>query len=81
MALSTLPEGLAIAMWARVCVVTVVRVAQHTDYVLQLQTGALGSMITGPLSGDVPARMLVGRTLHASPLPTVRLHSLMSLYP
>ena len=60
-------------LWARVCVVTAVRTATLLDYVLQVQTGLSGSTTTGRLSGDVRARMLLGRTVHASPLPTVRL--------
>ena len=82
MARTTLPEGLAMGMWARACVATAVRaVTRVVRYVLQVQTGLLGLMTTGPPSGDVRARMSIGKTGHASPLLTVRLHFAKSLYP
>lgn len=61
-------------MSVRVCVATAARiVTQVVRYALQVQTGQLGLMTTGHLSGDVRARMLLGKTRHASPLLTVRL--------
>ena len=74
MALTTLPEGLAMGMWARACVATAVRIVTRVvGYVLQVQTGPLGYTTMGRLSGDVRAQILLGKTGHASPLPTVRL--------
>ena len=67
--------------WARACVATAVRtVSRVVRYVLQVQTGPLGNMTTDHPSGDVRARMLLGKTLHASPLLTVNLHFTKSLY-
>ncbi len=58
--------------WAQACVATAVRIVIRVGYVLQVQTDLLDNMTKGRLSGDVRARILLGRTLHASPLPTVR---------
>lgn len=81
MALTTLQEGLAMGMWARACVATAVRIVTRiVRYVLQVQTGQLGHMTMGRLSGDVRAPMLLGKTRHASPLLTVRLPFAKSLY-
>lgn len=67
-------------MWARACVATAGRVVTRVvRYVLQVQTGPLGLTITGHPSGDVRARMLHGKTGHASPLLTVKLHFAKSL--
>ena len=61
-------------MWARACVATAVRVVPGlVRYVLQVQTGPLGHTTMVHLSGDVRARMLLGKTRGASPLLTVRL--------
>lgn len=58
MALTTLPEGLAMGMWARACAATAVRIVTRVvRYVLRVQTGPLGLMTTVRLSGDVRARM------------------------
>ena len=71
MALLTQPEGLAMGMLARVCVVIVVKCAPRMGYALQVQTGPLGSLTTVHLSGDVRVRISLGRTMPASPLLTV----------
>ena len=65
-------------MLARVCVVIAVKIALRMDYVSQVQTGPLGSMTTVHLSGDVRVRILLGRTMPALPLPTVRVPSAIS---
>ena len=80
MALSIRPEGLAMGMLARVCVVIAVKIALRMDYVSQVQMAPLGSMITVHLSGDVRVRILLGRTVPALPLPTVRVPSAISWY-
>ena len=80
MALMTLSEGLATGMWARACVATAARIVRVVRYVLQIQTGPLGHMTMGLLSGDVRARISLGKTRHASLLLTVRLPSAKSLY-
>ena len=73
MDLLTLLEGLAMGMWEQACVATVVRTAiRVVRYVLQPQTGRLGYMTMARLSGDVRARMLRGKTRHASLLLTVK---------
>ncbi len=65
--------------WARVCVATAVRIVTRVRYVLQVQTGPLSSMTIMRPSGDVRARMSLGKTGHASPLLTVRLRFAMNL--
>ena len=73
MDLMTLLEDLAMGMWEQACVATVVRTAiRVVRYVLQTQTGRSGCMTTVRLSGDVRARMLLGKTRHASLLLTVK---------
>lgn len=79
---TTLLEGLVMGTWARVCVaIAVTTVTLVVGYVLQVQPDPLGSMTTGPPSGDVPVRISLGRMVHVSPLLTVRLPSAKSLYP
>ena len=68
-------------MWAPACVATAMRIViQVVRYVLQVLTGPLGYMTMGHLSGDVLARMLLGKTRHALPLLTVRVPFAKSLY-
>ena len=66
--------------WAQACVATAVRNVIRLGYVLQVQMGPLGNMTMGHLFGDGRARISLGRTVHATPLPTVRLSSIKSLY-
>ena len=81
MAHTTLPEGLAMGMWARACVATAARiVTRAVPCVLQIQMGPLGNMTMGRLSGDVRVRIILGKTRDASPLRTVRLHFAKSSY-
>ncbi len=68
-------------MWARACVATAVRIViRVVRYVLQVQMGPLDYMTMGRLSGDVRARILLGKTGHASPLLTARLHFAKTSY-
>ena len=73
---TTLREGLALGTWARACVATTVRriVTGLVGCVLHIQWGPLGNMTMTCLSGDVRVRIILGKTRHASPLLTVRLH-------
>ena len=83
MARMTLLEDLAmiLLLWARACVATAVRVVTRlVRYVLQVQTGLLGHMTMGRLSGDVRAQMLIGKPRRVSPLLTVRLPLAQALF-